>query len=184
MPDMIFNFDTTGTLVKPPDFVYHGTRTPAWVIKTHGLRYPGVDYLLNLIQKSLESVGLSYNDWYENQKKMTASGKLCMLREINQSYRQVVWVTDNVENAWSYAMHSPEAVSEAVRSEIYRLHGRKKNIVDIANKQTRQSLEWIGTPRVIVLDAKKLGVHRGCNHPLCEMVPQEAIVDILEIYDG
>jgi hypothetical protein len=179
MPEIVFKFDPTGSSVKYPDKVYHGTRTSEFVLRAEGLRYLGEEHFLNLIRTSLEEIDLSYESWYENQKKMIKKGKICILWEMRKPNRGVVWVTDSENNAWSYARRSPEIVSEAVRNEMYRLHGRKKDIVRIANESVDKSIEWIGEPKVVVLDAKSVGARIGCNQPLCELIPPSAIIDIL-----
>lgn len=175
--DFNFNFDpdAKSNIVH----VYHGTRISGEVIHAQGLRYPGFDHLINMIKFSMDKTGLSFSGWLEYAKKMDAKGKFNPIRELQEPYRQKIWVTDDVNNAWSYASHAPEAVTKSVRDEFIRLHFRRKNVLDQADEVVKVGTSWIGKPIVVVLDAKKLNTNGGCNVPIGEFIAPDVIVNIL-----
>lgn len=158
--------------------VYHGTRAPLFDI-SQGLRYPGEDQMLALIERGMQEVGLSYTDWIFHQEKFVRERRLCILNKMRRPTRKVIWTTTNLETAWSYARRSPELVSEAVREEYLRLHWRRKNAGREASDLSLKAVEWVGDPKVVVLDALKIGARGGHNEPTLAEIPSSAIVGIL-----
>jgi hypothetical protein len=158
--------------------VYHGTRVTPQTIRDNGLVYPGNECLIKMIEKSLTEAGLSYPKWLDHQRKLISKGKLNTFRELDGKYRRNIWVTDDLNNAWSYARRAPEIVSEAIHNEYIRLHCRRKYVIEEANLAVKAGIEWIGKPVVVVLDAKQLGAKRGCNQPIAPVIPKEAVIEI------
>lgn len=174
-----FVFDPDAKL-EPPKVVYHGTRVAPQIIREHGLQYPGTDMLLKMIEKSMGVAGLDYSAWFVHQQKLDATGKFNTLHELRGTHRTKIWVTDSESNAKSYASHAPEIVNEALRNEYFRLHSRRKNVIEEVNDLTTKSTAWIGNPVVVVLDAVKIGARFGCNQPIAPAIPASAIIDIVD----
>jgi hypothetical protein len=158
--------------------VYHGTRIPDDVIMCNGLSYPGEEIILEWIKRAMDENCLSYDKWLENQINMTKKGKITTLYEIRKDYRKVIWTTDKKETAWSYALRAPELVSEAVRNEVVRLNSRKKNIFDIASESAQKAVDWFGEPKVIAINAKRIGACGGVNEPTLAHIPYDAIIGV------
>jgi shikimate kinase len=110
---------------------------------------------------------------------MIKTGKLCILREMQQEYRKVIWVTANFETDMRYAERSPELVSEAIRNEYTRLHYRRKNVLDEANEIVLKGIAWFGEPKVVILNAKKIGATGGHNEPTKSYISSDAIEKIV-----
>ena len=160
--------------------VFHGTRLSADVILTQGLKYPGTDELVSMIHQSLIEAGLSPDVWLQHQEKLKREGRFTTLGELSRDYRRVIWVTEFEDNAWSYASRSPEIVSEAIIKEYVSIHYRRKNVFNEANTIADKSRQWIGEPKVVVIDADSIGAGRGNNQPISPYIPPEFILDILE----
>lgn len=171
-----FNFDTDA--IEDVMYVYHGTRTHPEKIRREGLVFPGATTLLKMVERSLKEAGLSYSVWHEHQQKLIMKGGFNTFDELEGEYRQKIWVTDNLSNAWGYAKRAPEIVSEAIHKEYIRLHYRRKNVLDEAQEVVASGIKWIGNPLVVVLDAKAVGAGHGCNQPIAPVIPKEAILEI------
>jgi hypothetical protein len=158
--------------------VYHGTRSATDLIK-NGLKYPGTDDLIYIINRSFDEIGMSFENWIEYQKKLLSKRKFNTFAELDRPGRRVVWVTDREDNAWSYAKRSPEIVSEAIRNEYIRINYRRKNVYSDTEIVVDKALSWIGKPKVVVLDAKMIGAGSGVNQPIAGFIPPDAIINIL-----
>jgi hypothetical protein len=183
MQIFVFNFDQNAKLPETK-YVYHGTRAPENLILKGGLVFPGVEFLMQMISKSFEEVGMSFDAWVDYQKVWRSKGHLTTLGEISRENRKVIWVTDNESNAWNYAHRSPEIVTEAIRNEYIRLHSRRKHVIEETEKIITDATAWMEPPHVVVIDAKKIGANVGCNQPIAPVIPREAIIEVKNIQNA
>jgi hypothetical protein len=174
-----FNFDQN-PILKPVERVYHGTRISPSVIMDNGLCYPGDVLLLTMVKRAMEVAGFSYADWLLNEEKKSRKGDLTKIWELQQPYRRKVWVTDQLDLAWSYARRAPEIVTEAVRGEYYRKHPRKKNGIEECEALIDRCVADIGQPIVVEIDAQRISAKGGVNEPLTQHIPKDAIIKILD----
>lgn len=173
--------------------VYHGTRAPLHELETIGITFPTKEQFLSMIKKVMSYAGLDYNKWLENDIRRTKKGDLTTHWEMEQSYRSKsgIWVTNNEQTAKNYAMRNPEQVWSAVRwayIDQRRLSFKKAQtafeVADNIKQFTTQAMDAMGTPKVVTIDAKKIGLSEpiGLNCPTgLRIIPPEAIIDIREL---
>ena len=162
---------------------YHGTRAPIHELKTIGIKFPTKEYFFNMIKKVINHAGLDYAKWLEKDTRRTKKGELSTHWEIQASYRSKsgIWVADNEQTAKNYAIRNPELVWSAVRHAYLdqkRLDFKKAEIF------ARQAMDILGTPKVAIIDAKKIGLSEpiGINCPTgLRLIPASAIIDIKEV---
>lgn len=168
-----------------PDKVYHGTRCPTEIIEERGLVYDK-EFLLEKTKEFCRELGVNFDVW-RNSSKPFPSGKSVVDRMlgIGRPGRCQIFVTCWFEHAASYATRSPEILWDVIRSVMHFKYPRKRS--DQWYKEIEHTvetlLESIGSPKVVVIDAKHPGVDaiKRTNQTLkYGYVPVDAILEVVE----
>lgn len=170
----------------PVRIVYHGTRCPQETIESHGLRFDE-KFLVGKIKEICEYLTIDFDDWRSKIKKVSFNSRLIRLIQGQLDKGRVIWVTEDFDNAVSYSTRNPEIIYDAILSMVRYKYPRRwwrKSWEEKTELLVKEILSMIGTPKVIEIDALKVGVSRKghfsrVNIPLgYKCVPTDAIIKI------
>jgi len=184
--------ETKDEPIKYVDTVYHGTRCPTEILRTKGLVYDK-DFLVNFARRIARDLNIDFDQWIKSGRNQTLSGHsvyTSMIGTEYNEYRARIWVTANFENAKSYARRNPEIIYDVVISMMMFKFPRRDGdkFFDEIHQLQKRFLGLIGKPKVVVIDARKIGLkvtESHCNCPLNDSplgdVPVEAIKEIIMV---
>jgi len=166
------------------EFMYHGTRTPKERLYSEGIRPLTLEEVWNMTYEALRHFKVDEIFW--RRRSVTGVSSIEMKYMYGGAGRQV-WVTEYFRNAAAYARASPEVLAIVIEDILKIKYGyyRLRSEVRTAAMEKRikaQRLSYlssrVGTPKVVKLDVKNMGLTGGLNVPVGEWVAPDRIVDV------
>lgn len=169
-----------------PEKVYHGTRCSTDTIEESGLVYDK-EFLLEKTKEFCRELCVDFDVWRNSTNPFPPGKKVVdRMLGVGRPGRCQIFVTCRFEHAASYAIRNPEILWDAVRSIMHFKYPRRRS--DRWYKEIEHTVEVllgsIGTPKVVVIDAKHPDVDaiERTNQILKHgYVPVDAILEVVEL---
>ena len=175
--------------------MYHGTRCPAEVLRSEGLRFD-IEALEKLARKAAKIIGVNYGAWASCGKELGMIGMIMMgaptgywLSQILRgeiAERCTIRATPSIKMARIYAQRAPEVITNTFNSMWNFKHGFE-DLSETKTKTYWSFMRSIGVPKLVVINPDHPAIGGRCKHEHdvhLTFVPPEAILDIEEIGEG